>query len=106
MRERRILERFDLRLRTRISKKGNPNREVIELVTRNISSGGAFLETDHSLPVGTEFEIEVLLPLVKKSGGNVATTSIKVNGSTIRSDDKGMAVCFDEDYKILPYRGD
>ena len=106
MRERRILERFDLRLRTRISKNENPNQEVIELVTRDISSAGLFLETDHSLPVGTEFEIEVLLPLVKKSGGNVATTSIKVNGSTIRSDDKGMAVCFDEDYKILPYRGD
>jgi hypothetical protein len=29
-------------------------------------------------------------------------SSVKLTGSIIRSEEKGMAVCFDEEYQILP----
>jgi hypothetical protein len=102
MKEKRMMQRFTLEVPARISFAEHPQQKGIELLTRNISAGGAFFKTDDPLPVGTELTMEVLLPLngIKKVKGE--KSAVKLTGSIIRSEEKGMAVCFDEEYQILP----
>ena len=103
MSEKRKMERFTLQLMARVSVQGlDEDKQVIEFLTKNISAGGAFIQTPGPLHVGTQLNIEVLLPIgeIKKVKGEMAL--IKVTGSVIRTDEKGMAISFDEDYRILP----
>jgi hypothetical protein len=41
------------------------NKEEIELKTVNSSAGGAFLQTEHSLPEGTRMQLYLVLPVEK-----------------------------------------
>jgi len=103
MNERRKMERFTLQLLARVSVRGeDQDQPAIEILTKNVSAGGAFIHTPGPLSVGTQLNIEVLLPIgeIKKVKGEMAF--IKVSGSVIRTDEKGMAISFDEDYQILP----
>ena len=102
--DRRKLERFDLKLPTKLSWSGKDNKiESIELMTSNICSGGAYLATDSPLLTGTEVKISMILSSdnILKMGGQ--RSRIDVSGSVIRTDHQGMAVCFDRKYKILPH---
>ena len=101
----RKMERFSLELPARISIAGKAEKkepESLECITSDISAGGAFFHTDQPLPVGTEMHIDLVLPLdeLKKIEGKRA--SIKVKGAVVRIGEKGMAICFDEKYKISP----
>ena len=101
--EKRAMERFNLQLLASISLLGEEREQkAIELLTKNISAGGAFFETDLPLAVGTRLEIEVILPLRETKGVEGDKALMRVVGSIIRSDEKGMAICFDKDYQILP----
>lgn len=57
-------------------------------VTRNISANGVFIETENTLPEGSE--IKVALYLADDTPGN----SIDITGSVIRSQRDGMAIQF------------
>ena len=105
--EKRTLERFSLQLLASVSIFAEDrDQEAIDLLTRNISSGGAFFETAHRLSVGSRVKIEIILPLweIKSIEGDKAL--IKVTGSIIRTDEKGMAMCFDKGYQILSLKND
>ena len=98
---RRKLERFDLQLQALVSTdKGECDPETMRLFTTNISSSGAFLRSDHPIPVGTKVKLEFVLTLdeLKKVKGK--RTLIEVSGEVIRNGSQGMAVCFSEDCKI------
>ncbi len=71
-------------------------------MTSNICSGDAFSKTEKPLSVGTDVKREIILPLVKSKNVKCNRSSIYVAGSVIRSDQQGMAVCFDKKYHILP----
>ena len=61
--ERRKSERLELALPVTIS--FADNLYPIKLVTKDISSGGVFIETDHSLPPSTQVLMEIqLTPLI------------------------------------------
>jgi len=101
----RRMERFSLGLPARISITGKAEKEEpesLECITSDISAGGAYFHTDQPLPIGTEMHIDLILPLdeLKKIEGKKA--SIKVKGAVVRIGGKGMAICFDEEYKISP----
>ena len=103
--ENRAMERFSLQLLARVSLLGEEqDQEAIELLTRNVSAGGAFFETDHPLPVGTKLKIELILPLkkIKKVKGEKAL--VRIIGSIVRTESKGMAMSFDKDYQIVPLK--
>ena len=103
MRENRKMARFNLQLPTSVSASGEDKaQKPIALVSRNICAGGGFFETDKPFPLGTKLKIEVLLAhrYMKKEGGDAAI--IKVDGFVARSDEKGMAIHFDEHFKIWP----
>ncbi|TFG92731.1 MAG: PilZ domain-containing protein [Syntrophobacterales bacterium] len=100
----RKLERFPLELPARIFVNGDGGEEAdcLDAVTCDISAGGAFFHTDTPLPVGTEMDVDLILPLDewKKIQGKRA--NIKVKGAVVRSGESGMAIIFDKKYRISP----
>lgn len=100
--DRRKLERFSLEIpaQTRIGNNGKD--QSYELVTKNICSGGAFLYSDHMIPVGTEVNIDLVIPISKLKNIETHNVLIQVNGSVIRSEVDGIAICFQNNYKITP----
>jgi len=96
----RKMERFDLALRSRLRLPGMEKPEFINLLTSDVCAGGAFFKTDLPLPIGTEVEVDLVLPLDNLKRLNAHQALIKVSGAVIRSDDQGIAVCFNEDYQI------
>ena len=102
--DRRKMERFDLKLPTKLFWTGIEREQVsIELMTSNISAGGAFFKTQQPLSVGTDVKINMELPLNKFKDVRFKRSYINVLGSVIRIDQQGMAICFDKKYKILPH---
>ena len=91
--ERRKLERFDLMLPAKIEgldlRKGVHNN----VLTRNISAGGAFLETTKYLPENSRIKVDLVVP---------TGVLVKVTGAVLRSEPTGFAVCFDDEYKLIP----
>ncbi len=103
MREARRLERFDLNLPAKLEILGDEKEreaKTLNLLTRNISSGGAYFHTEQPFPVGTGVKIDIILSIdeLKKLKGKRAI--IKVSGKVIRQEPNGMAICFNEDYSI------
>ena len=97
----RRAERFTLELSACLSVSSDKADDAtIQLKTIDVSSAGAFFDTDRPLPLGTEVKIDMVLPLdeLKKLKGKKA--KIVVTGAVIRTDNKGMAICFDENYQI------
>ena len=103
MKERRRLERFDLEIPATIGFMNLDHKEkVFNLLTSNISSGGAYFHTTQPLPEGTQVKIDLVLPLdnLEKVKNEYKQAYIKVAGRVLRSESQGMATCFDEDYQI------
>ena len=104
MKEKRRLERFDLHIPTTIEfLTSDQQKSLLNLLTRNISSGGAYFHTTQPLPQGTQVKIDLVLPLdkLRKLKKEHKRAYIKVTGKVLRSESEGMAICFDEDYQIM-----
>lgn len=102
--EKRQMERFSLELPALLSIVDESEKQrAAEFIISNICSGGAFFKTKKPLSVGTDVKMDLILPLEKfnKIGGK--KSRVDVSGSVIRTDSRGMAVCFDKRYKISPY---
>ncbi|MBA7564396.1 hypothetical protein ES708_06059 [subsurface metagenome] len=100
------MERFPLKLPARIFVNGEGGKaDFLDVITSDISAGGAFFHTDKPLPVGTEMYVDMVLPLdeLKKIEGKRA--NIKVKGAVIRTGERGMAISFDKKYRISPMPG-
>ncbi len=96
--ERRRLQRFTVSAFATVQTLSSGSSQVFELITRDISSGGAFFPTEVPLPTGEKVRITVFLsisPLRKKS-------KIQTEGEVIRSGSEGMAVRFVGPYSISP----
>ena len=102
--EKREMERFALNLPALLSMNdGSGNSKVAEFMISNICSGGAFFKTDEPLSVGTDVKMDLILSLEKFNHGKANRSRIHVSGFVIRTDSRGMAVCFDKKYNISPY---
>jgi hypothetical protein len=103
--ERRKIERFQLTIPVRlVTTSSDRKKEVLELQTNNISARGAFLKTDHLLPEGTSVQVDFVLSVAKFTKPVGVFGFVKVRGSILRSGSGGIAVCFNNDYEILPFR--
>ena len=104
MREKRKLHRFSLRFPARVEVL-DPNtgsgRQVLDLTTRDISSDGAFLNTDMPLPEGTKIKLELSFSIKKSKTFQHITSLIKLSGMVARSETEGMAVCFRRNYRVV-----
>src|SRR5512145_338436 len=83
--ESRKLERFSLRLPTRISTLES-DTPPLDLITQNISAGGAFFPTTKPLPEGLAVLVEVKL---RFESGRDGAGRVKVKGMVLRSQPDG-----------------
>jgi len=103
MREKRRLERFQLEIPAAIEfLTSDREKRLLNLLTSNICSGGAYFHTTQPLPEGTKVKMDLILPLdrLKKPHDGHKQLYIKVAGTVLRSESEGMAIGFDEDYEI------
>ena len=102
MKERRKFERFSLGLPAKIEVL-NPQREreTCELLTRDVSAGGAFFLTDEPFPTGTQVQLRLSLfsEIIRELTGTQG--SLRIEGKVIRSGPSGMAIYFDENYDTV-----
>ena len=102
--EKRKLERYNLALPARIdSINGQPIKDQDQeftMVTSDVCAGGAFFKTDAPLAEGTQVSLDLILSIedLKKLKGKEAL--IRLNGKVVRSETGGMAVCFDQHYRM------
>ncbi|WP_163335956.1 PilZ domain-containing protein [Desulfopila sp. IMCC35008] len=114
--ERRLQERFFLNLKARISYSfiNEASDQAVEAVAANISSGGAFLKTAQPLPPSSKVQVEFLisfdelkklkfiLPVETLKSLKEDQVWVKTTGIVIRSDERGVAIIFDQNYQISP----
>jgi len=103
MEERRRLERFELNAPARvIVQTEGGTKEELDLMTKDVSSGGAFLFSAQPLAEGVNVKMELLISLdmLQKLAGEKKAAKIKVKGMVIRVDAEGIAIRFDSTYKI------
>jgi hypothetical protein len=101
--EKRKLERFDLKMPAKLEPVGMEDvYGAFNLATCDVCSGGAFFHTTETLPEGTPVSIEMCLPLqrfrvLRESAKQVF---LLVQGTVLRCQQDGMAVCFSKDYEF------
>jgi c-di-GMP-binding flagellar brake protein YcgR len=102
MEERRRLERFELSTPARVQLESGKGKAEYNLTTRDVSSGGAFLYSPQPLPEGAKVKMEFLISLetLQKLAGENGTAQVRVKGKVIRSDSNGVAIRFENGYKI------
>jgi hypothetical protein len=103
--ERRRLERFKLSTPARLTvQAGTPGRLCLELTTKDISSGGAYLYSGHRLGAGAQVSMELLISLANLSRivGSFGRAKINVRGTVVRVDERGMAIRFERRYLFEP----
>ncbi len=101
----RAMERFDLEIATHIEAGAEDEGQSIDVVTKDVCSGGAFFQTGTPLPRGTEVKVDLVMPISELKKIEADSVSVTVSGEVIRSDGEGMAVCFDRKYRITPLKG-
>jgi len=95
--EMRKLERFSLKLPTRIQVlKGN---FTLDLVTGDISADGAFFPTSEPLPEGLKVLVEITL---KRENGVGNGAKVHLKGKVLRCQSDGMAVRFGKRVQMTP----
>ncbi|MBL4903104.1 MAG: PilZ domain-containing protein [Desulfocapsa sp.] len=113
--ERRMHERFAMRIQAKMTAETLSGKTpMMEFLTANVSAGGAFIETDHPLPLVSKVRLEFLLSLedlqmlkfilslktLKEWKGK--RVWISATGIVTRSEPGGMGLMFDENYQIIP----
>ena len=102
MEERRRYERFSLRLSANIQAVSSDKRELIDLLTRDVSAGGAFLHTRRPLAEGTEVKLRLIVTSKRLKQLTGSQSLLRVTGTVTRTGPNGMAVCFDQKHHIMP----
>jgi len=101
--EKRKLERFSLHAPTIVeAKRDLGSTVVLNLITKDISSAGAFVVTPEPLEEGAFVRMEMFLSLetLQNILGRNSRVIVQVRGRVVRSDDLGMAIAFEGRHKI------
>jgi c-di-GMP-binding flagellar brake protein YcgR len=106
MKDRRKLERFNLKLRGEITAEtADHTKKVFYLRTRDISSGGAFFYGVDPLPEGTPVQINLILSIDKLKKLMGVQARVEISGIVKRSEPSGMAISFHKDYQMMSIKG-
>lgn len=101
----REMERFALNIPAIVTlrKNGNPNPwTTVSLMTKNVCAGGALMIIDKPFQIGTEVDIELHLAFFAGSTSRERQSHVRVAGHIIRTEPIGMAIKFNDKYKIIP----
>ncbi len=106
MKERRRLERFGLNTCARVQVEPENGRKVeFNLMTKDVSSDGAFLYTSQPLAEGVFVRMEFLISseMFRYQARASGRAKVGVKGKVIRVDSDGIAIGFDSKYKITNF---
>jgi len=103
LKEKRKIERFELKVFSKIKlEPAWDYTDTIELNTKNVSSKGAYFKTLKPLPLGTSVSMTMKLKVNNNLKSTINLVAIEVTGKVIRSENEGMAILFDNGFKMLP----
>jgi len=105
MKERRQFERFTLPLPVRLETTTTARKKVFDLVTKDISASGTFIDTLMSFPKGTGFIMDFTIPNDNIKEFKYVKSLRGLTGTMVRSTSKGMAIHFDRECYIMSLRG-
>lgn len=101
----REMERFSLNVPAVITLKGNNHSGFgisTILKTKNVCAGGVLVTTEEPLQVGSEVDVELHLAFFTGNLEHERRSNIRVSGSVIRTEPRGMVIKFEEKYQITP----
>ena len=101
MEERRSQRRFNLKLTCLMRVCGSEEPMRCEMVTENISAGGAYFYTVSPLAVGVRLSMQIMIQRTDRSGSSLSGACVSICGEVLRVDVMGMAVEFDDQYRIF-----
>lgn len=105
IKENRKIERYSLHVPIRINTLDNKQEKLDDITTKDISSGGVFIESNTlDLNPGSKVHVEMVLTVEKlKELFEVSNKVIlEVDGLITRATSHGIAVKFMNDYSITP----
>ena len=100
MKERRQHERFIFRLPVRLESMTTGRKEVLDLVTRDISGSGTYIATLTSFPEEAQFNLDFTMPTDNLKGFKNIENLKKCKGKMVRSTHHGLAIQFDKECPI------
>lgn len=100
--DKRRMERFSLKIPAKLQIKDKPDNKPLELTTKDVCSGGAYFNTTQPAPIGTEVDVQLVIPISELKKIDADNVVITVSGSVLRANDKGMVVAFNNNYSIAP----
>jgi len=105
MKERRKYERFILGLSGKMEVVTLGKQEVIDVVTTDISAGGAFFHSAEPIPEDGQVKLELIVASERLKELTGAQGLIRVEGTVVRSSPKGLAICFQKNHQIITQVG-
>lgn len=105
IKENRKIERYSLHVPIVINTLDNKQKRLDTISTKDISSGGVFVESENlDLNPGSKVHVEIVLTVDKlKELFKVSNKVIlEVDGLVTRTTSHGIAVKFTDDYSITP----
>lgn len=104
MKERRQFERFTFPLPVRVKSMTTGSKKVLDLVTKDISASGTFINTLTSFPKGTRFILDFTIPSDSIKEFKYVKRLKDLTGTMVRFTSKGMAIHFDRKCYIMSLR--
>ena len=101
MKERREYERFALSLPSKIEVVGSGKQQVLDLLTSDVSAGGAFFYVREPIPQGAQVKLRMILASEALKEMTGAQGLIRVAGTVVRCNARGMAVSFNANYQFV-----
>lgn len=101
MQERRAFTRYDLQVASKIMYDGYLSGEQ-KVLSKDVSSTGAFFLTPDGPPAGTKLSIEITLPLSRIHNTCKDDSCIVCQGTVIRKNPEGIGVKFTTPCEIIP----
>jgi len=101
MKERRLYKRHSVKFPSRIEAiMPSGKKKILDLETKNISIGGAFIYTKESssFPEGTRFIIDLTIPNDRNKELMVVTNLMECTGTLVRSTSEGIAIQCESEY--------
>ena len=102
MQEKRKYERFDLGLPGKIIVVDWGLGEVLNVVTSDVSAGGAFVHTTTPKAIGARVKLRLNVRSKKLKELTGAQGLLKVAGTVVRSSAQGIAICFHGEPEVVP----
>jgi len=100
MKERRKYNRVNIPLHVRLKAMNTGQKQVFDLVTRDISYTGTYIPTLTSFPEGTRFNMDFTLPSDNLKEFKDIKSLKGCTGKMVRSDPHGIAIKFDKECQI------